>query len=334
MPADIFAITAKEMSTRLNPDTRRGSLVFSVANTLDREVNARASARAEGDAKASFKVQPESVLLKPREAKVFTVDIAVPKETAPGSYGVKLIVVDDEKPDELFTTGPVAKFEVPAPVVPNGPPPTWLWIVLAAALVLIIGVAAYFIFRPKPPPPPPPAQQLHESCLVAAAATVDPTHFCGTGLKCVQLRGDSMECRREPEVACKEDSECSSYWCRDKKCSKDDGSCKDQQDCRGPFTCTANKVCRQNNGQACTQSELCASGFCAAGTCQDPPSPCQPPCGPKQFCMTLLGRPPMCTFVGRPPIIFNAEIMRNAEILMRLPAPAETRDPGEREPVR
>jgi len=325
---DIFAITAKEMSTKLNPDTRKGSLVFSVANTLDRVVKARASAKAEGEAKATFKVQPDAVSLNPRESKVFTVDITVPKETAAGSYGVKLIVVDEDAPDDFYSTGPVAKFEVPAVVINGGGPPKWLWIVLAAAVAIIIGVAAYFIFRPKPlppppPPPPPHARQLHDPCLAAAT---DPEHACDTGLKCAHLRADSMECRREPTAACQHDADCSSFWCANNKCSKEDGACNGPQDCPDKSSCTVNKICRSNNEQRCVQSEACASGFCLGGFCKPMPSAC-PQCHPGYTCVLRPPMAPLCIPIFRGLVVFHPEGIKIAPMTPLPPGPAPAPGP-------
>jgi hypothetical protein len=293
MPTDIFAITAKQTSVQLDAKTRTGSLVFSVANTLDRAVKTRASAKMEGDAKATFKVHPDTTTLNPRETQDFkveiTVDIAVLAETAAGSYGVKLVVVDDDKPDDFSSTGPVAKFGVTTEMVKPFPP-RWLWIVIAAAVALGLATAGYFIIRPDPT-----LRALHDQC--------DAGPACGAGLKCSPLSGESLECRRDPKEKCQNNSECSSYWCRDGACSLDDGSCTGPQDCRSNFTCTASKVCGQNNGEPCSQSQLCASGFCGQGICTPPPkgagsdrgaipegagsgrsATCTPPCTPLFTC--------------------------------------------------
>ena len=93
-------------------------------------------------------------------------------------------------------------------------------------------------------------------------------------------------------VACTGNSECASSFCKDGVCCNTEcngpclncatGSCtavksgQDAPECGGDNTCSAAGVCLLKDGQACTGSEACASGFCKDGKCCN--SSCTAPC--------------------------------------------------------
>ncbi|HEY2028931.1 MAG TPA: hypothetical protein VGH20_06950 [Myxococcales bacterium] len=263
MPSDIFAITAKESGKKLDTQTRQGTLAFTVANTQDRAVKARATAKADAGSNASVKVDPETVWLNPHESKDFKVSITVPGATPGGPYGVKLSVVDEDAPDEFASTGPSASFEVPPKPVDPGGRFRWWWVAIPVG-VIALGAAAYIVFHDK-------GKKLHEAC-----KQDDQSAKCEATLACVELSGSSKECRLAGKEKCKNDADCASYWCHGGTCSADDGKCSAATDCRQPdFMCTEG-FCLAVNGMNCSDASNCQSHYCD-GVCKPPPVTCSCP---------------------------------------------------------
>jgi len=257
MAEDTFAITPREKAIKLDA-SRKGRLIFSVSNTLQRQLKARASAEPEEKAKREWlKVQPEIQTLPPGGAEVFTVEIQVPPEAPAGSYRMHLVVVDDDKPDDFASVGPSASFEVPPAVAPQ--PPQWRkWLLIALGALVVLGGGGYLLCRLFGACGGSKGQGLHQSCKAD-----DPKQSCAQGLKCAPLPSEFLECRLAPDSKCSNDSDCTSFWCKNGKCSRDDGVCANDADCRAEFTCKAN-ICLKRDNQPCDAPEVCAGGFCTA----------------------------------------------------------------------
>jgi hypothetical protein len=150
-----FVVTTSTSEVRLDAG-RKGQAVFTVTNGIEQNLRARADVTAEANADRSWftVVDPE------RDAPIgstqqFTVQIAVPATTAPGSYRFRLDVTDPRNPDELSGEGPWTAAVVSAPPPPRREIP-WLWILIAAGAVVVlavIGLVVFLLTRPAAPGP-------------------------------------------------------------------------------------------------------------------------------------------------------------------------------------
>ena len=124
---------------------------------------------------------------------------------------------------------------------------------------------------------------------------------CDAREVCVSLV-EGQFCLLKGEQTCRTPLDCASRFCReDGLCSDEQGRCRDNRDCRPQGFFCKTGVCRKTDGQPCTASAECASGFCTAAagpTCAQPPPDrqCFPACTPPRFCLD--GR---CTMIHFPP---------------------------------
>lgn len=135
----IFAITTSTPSVRLN-GAGQGELTFTVSNALGRPVRGRAVIEPEGATRGEWMaLQGESEReFPPDGTHQYSVRVAVPPGTPQGQHAFHLSMVNVANPDEEFTVGPSASFQVP---LPQAPAPKkklpWGWIALAAGILLI-----------------------------------------------------------------------------------------------------------------------------------------------------------------------------------------------------
>jgi hypothetical protein len=100
--------------------------------------------------------------------------------------------------------------------------------------------------------------------------------ICGADQKCLEVQPNLKRCLWQPGHACKGDPECTSEWCNQGVCSRDDGKCTSSSECRSPYLCvTAKQRCFKPIGQICGGDAECETNFCNANRCA--PSQC-PPC--------------------------------------------------------
>jgi hypothetical protein len=146
-----FSITSAQPSAHL-PVTRQGRLNFTVTNTADRDLTARAHVVTEGSAHEEWFTVVGPQRDSPADAThQFGVEVAVPLEAPAGDYRFRLDVVGVEDPDEFEGEGVWAMIAVPPAPKPSRVP---LWILLAAAVLLIaVLVGVYFKFIRQPPRP-------------------------------------------------------------------------------------------------------------------------------------------------------------------------------------
>ena len=101
--------------------------------------------------------------------------------------------------------------------------------------------------------------------------------ICGLDQKCIEVQPNLKRCVWQPGHACQSGAECSSKWCNQRICTRDDGRCQSQSDCPAPYLCiTSKQRCLLPNGQLCGGHAECDSGFCNNNRCA--PSPCVPAC--------------------------------------------------------
>lgn len=143
-----FAITTSTSSIRLD-GTGRGELTFTVSNALGRPVRGRAVVEPEGAASRDWLALEGDAErdFPPDGTHQYIVKVNVPPGTAPGQHAFHLSMVNVANPDEEFTVGPSASFQVP---VPKAPAPKKklpiAWIALAAG-ILVISLATFFALR-------------------------------------------------------------------------------------------------------------------------------------------------------------------------------------------
>jgi PASTA domain len=162
-----FAITTPSASIPM-ADARHGQATFSVANVSGRRLRGRASVvPREGARPEWFAVGGSAEReFSPGGLEQYTVEIAIPPEAPPGTYGFRLDMLGVDDPDELQSHGEWVSFKAGPVAQPRRLP--WLWIAIAVGVVaaLILGGAvAFAVTRPTPGPTPTPT----------APATATPT---------------------------------------------------------------------------------------------------------------------------------------------------------------
>ncbi|WP_224248384.1 COG1470 family protein [Hyalangium gracile] len=321
-----FDITAATESVNLSA-SGQGELAFTVSNALRAPVRARATVMMAGQAQREWASVSggEERDFALDGTQQFTVKLQVPPGTPPGRYTFHLLVTNVANPDEQYADGPTVAFIVPEAAPPQKKPFPWWIVVLAAGVLLIVGaVVAILAGRGGPDVGEPcegaecgkglacsgadggvclgedgfkgckeDAQCLSLRCAEGRCAEAELGRNCGPGdtcparQKCTTLQG-TRTCLRVPEEACSGDGQCSSLYCKDGRCTRDDGKCEGNDECRPPSLCHTNKLCLLPDGQDCTTNGVCISGFCQGGKCQQAPMTCTPPCS--RFFSCVAGR--------------------------------------------
>lgn len=274
--ARAFDITPVTSSVKLG-DSRKGTFEFKVSNGLGKRARVRVRVTPEkpsDPAEGWFSPDPSSPWEKEMtadETAVFRVDVSAPASAAAGDYRFHLSVANVVNPDEEYADGPPVSFTVPPPVVKHFP---W-WIVIVAAAVVVVGGALliFFLSRGK------------KEVAVGTACQADTE--CSANQRCSEFSPGAKACLLKPQEACLQDRDCTSAWCRDKKCSRDDGKCDTPDECRAPvFACGGGKLCLKTNDQLCGVNLECQSGFCQAGRCKAAPVPCTILCRAGTVCIS------------------------------------------------
>lgn len=267
------------------------------------------------------------------------VQVKVPAGAPAGRYGFHLLVSSVINPDEDYAAGPSVSFEVVPSAPKKKPFPWWLVLLGAGVLVVGVGAVLLFSKLRGPglnDPCDPAASDCpatmtcvpdRQVCLLNEGESCQRPEDCAIGRceegkcafpppgancqadgdcpppqKCVEVTPGVKACLLRPDQPCTRDIDCSSLWCLEERevCSRDDGRCTDNSECRPPaFTCD-NGTCRKVNGQPCVNHAECASGFCEQ-TCRPSP-PCVPPCRRPQVCVR--GR---CQFIFFESPVFRFE---------------------------
>ncbi len=248
-----FDITPVASSLKLD-GTRKGTFEFKVSNGLGKSIRVRIRVSPEkpsDPASGWFAPDPPEKDMVADETQMFRVAVTAPPNAPPGDYRFHLSVANVGNPDEEYADGPSVSFAVPQPKPQAFP---W-WIVVVAGAVLVVGggVLTFLLVGHKKS--------------VAVGTTCQADADCSADQKCTAFAPGTKACLLKPEVACAQDLECSSFWCRDQKCARDDGHCDAPTDCRPPVFACASHICLKTNGQTCGASQECQSGSCNSGTC-------------------------------------------------------------------
>ncbi|HEX5745678.1 MAG TPA: LamG domain-containing protein [Archangium sp.] len=143
-----FAITTSTSSIRLD-GSGRGELTFTVSNALGRPVRGRAVVEPEGTTSRDWLALDGEAErdFPPDGTHQYTVKVNVPPGTPQGQHAFHLSMVNVANPDEEFTVGPSASFQVPLPQAP-APKRKWplAWIALAAG-ILVIALGTFLALR-------------------------------------------------------------------------------------------------------------------------------------------------------------------------------------------
>lgn len=351
-----FDITAATESVNLSA-SGQGEIAFTVSNALRVPVRARATVMVDGQARRDWTViagEPERDFATDGTQQ-FIVKLQAPPGTPPGRYTFHLLVSNVANTDEQYADGPTVSFVVPeaAPVVKKAFP--W-WIVALVGGVIVIGggVAAIIGGRSGPDVGEPckegkcgkglacskpeggvclgedgfkgckeSTQCLSARCSNGRCEEAEVGRNCGAGdtcparQKCVPLLG-TRTCLLAPTQACTGDGQCTSLFCKDGTCTRDDAKCDNNNECRPPSVCHTNKVCLLPDGQDCSNNTVCISGFCTGGKCRPAPVPCVPACTSGLFCING-----QCTRLSIFPRV-NEEIIRRGIMIdprIRQPTP-------------
>lgn len=305
-----FSISTADSSIALEGKPRSGVVKYTVSHTLARTVSARADLVPEGETRATWlTVQPDRQPIPAGGHPSFVVEIR-PQDAKPGTYTFHLRIVDDDHPDDLSTDGPTASFVVRDDGSPPRPP-RWLWILVAVLGLAIVATGGWLVWckalgRCAPTLP------------IFAACTESPP--CAEGLTCAPLpSGDERQCRRAPGEPCASAGECSSWWCSEQRCTRDDGRCANPAECRLPFVCESG-MCLKRVGTACTRDAECAApGRCAGGLCSATnPKPCTLRCPVFTRCEWFEDKP-RC--VRRRDLVFDPTFESKFEVTAPIPLP-------------
>jgi hypothetical protein len=317
-----FDITAATESVTVDA-SGQGEIAFTVSNALRTPVRARATVMAAGQAKSEWTsiVGEAERDFATDGTQQFIVRLQAPPGTPPGRYTFHLLVSNVANPDEQYADGPTVSFTVLAPAIVPKKFPWWIVALVGGVLIIGGGVAAILAGRGGPDLGDPceegncgkglacsgadagvclgddgfkgckeNAQCLSVRCVNGRCEEAELGRNCGPGdtcparQKCATLLG-AKTCLLGPGAACTGDGQCTSLFCQSGKCSRDDGKCDNNDECRAPSQCHTNKVCLLPDGQACTDGAVCISGFCSGGTCQPAPVPCVPACTGGLFCV-------------------------------------------------
>jgi hypothetical protein len=120
--AGAFTITTATNAVSLDPETRKGSVIFTVANQTGRPLGARATVSSVAPTPTDWFSIPD----RPERqfplggSEAFNVAIAVPLEAEVGQHAFRLDVASTERPDVEWAHGPFVGFEIPP--LPEPPP--------------------------------------------------------------------------------------------------------------------------------------------------------------------------------------------------------------------
>ena len=148
--AGLFAITTTTNTVRLD-EKRQGEVTFSVSNASERPMRGRALPQPE-DPKAAdwLRLEGEAERDFPEAGtERYTVTITVPEGAPPGSYALRLDMVNVKRPDEDYTRGQTITFEVPEAEPKKKPVPPWIALA-AVGVILLVGFAVYMWPREVP----------------------------------------------------------------------------------------------------------------------------------------------------------------------------------------
>ncbi|MFE8598101.1 LamG domain-containing protein [Archangium violaceum] len=143
-----FAITTSTSSIRLD-GMGRGELTFTVSNALGRLVRGRAVVEPEGTASRDWLALDGEAErdFPPDGTHQYTVRVNVPPGTPQGQHAFHLSMVNVANPDEEFTVGPSASFQVPLPQAPAPKKKLPIaWLALAAG-ILVIALGTFLALR-------------------------------------------------------------------------------------------------------------------------------------------------------------------------------------------
>ena len=135
---NLFSITTTTNTVRLD-EKRQGEVTFTVSNASERPMRGRALPQPE-DPKAAdwLRLEGEAERDFPEAGtERYTVTITVPEGAPPGSYALRLDMVNVQRPDEDYTRGQTITVEVPKAEPNKKPFPVWPVLVGLGVLLLV-----------------------------------------------------------------------------------------------------------------------------------------------------------------------------------------------------
>jgi hypothetical protein len=93
--------------------------------------------------------------------------------------------------------------------------------------------------------------------------------ICSSDQQCLEVQAGIKRCHWRAGHPCSGNGECSSRWCNQGVCSRDDGRCTSANECQPPFVCdTAQQRCMKPSGHVCAANAECLSSFCSGNRCE------------------------------------------------------------------
>ncbi|MEJ2666015.1 MAG: PASTA domain-containing protein [Deinococcales bacterium] len=149
IPDSPATVVLKEQTVQ-GKTRRTGAASFSITNKTNQPLAGRLSVVPQGDAKAEwFEVMGEAQRnFAASETQQASVNVTVPGDAPAGNYTFRLRIVNVNDPDNDYTDGATASFEVPEVVTPPAHFPRWAYFAIGAALVVVVGgVVAWMMLR-------------------------------------------------------------------------------------------------------------------------------------------------------------------------------------------
>jgi hypothetical protein len=219
------------------------------------------------------------------------VTVDIPAGTPFAKHGFKVLVADEEKPEQEFSTSPIITVERKQ-AVPHDRS-WWMWVALGVGVVAVTAIALIFLLRPK----------LGDSC--------DPAQpHCPPSARCP---AESHKCTAPKNLACQKNEHCLSNKCKDGVCAPallGDDCYPSESVCEGSDAAACLKKtrkCASLQGGPCRTVADCVDGACtksggrATFLCGDPvgQSGCEnnQQCPANQVCANVDGAK-VCLFRG------------------------------------
>jgi hypothetical protein len=287
-----FEITASSHTVQAKAGAR-AEVRFTITSRSDQAMVGRVAVRLGDETDPAWvTVHPDRVRFSAEATEGVTLVFEPPDAAADSEHEIKLVVANEENPDDDWTESAPVTFHVRP--VQEGRPFPW-WAVAVGAAVLIVGVGAYATYRlmqrpgfgePCEPGGCAPGLVCTEEpddgaiCLGGRGFTCSSQDDCGHHLSCADEGGERpaeqdiattlgfAQTRRptasEPDFACRVPQP---LW-----------RCEDELECATSQSCVAAdgaKLCSLNDGERCRVDAQCASTWCKGGTCTEYTGQCE-----------------------------------------------------------
>lgn len=280
-----FEITASSHSVQVKPGDRV-EVSFTVTSKADQALMARTAVRVgEGTDSAWVTAKPERLQFSAGGTEQVTLTVAVPEGAPEGRHEIKLVVANENNPDDDWTESAPVTTTVQKPDDDEKFP--W-WIVAVAAAVLIVAVGGYITYRLMQRPgfreacePGGCARDLtctDGECLGDTGWPCFGQDDCGVHLACANEDGErpGAEADESPAPGTDREDLSSEFACRKPQplweCEGDEECAELEQTC---VSVDGANLCALVDGESCRVDLQCESTWCKDGECTEYTGECE-----------------------------------------------------------